>query len=98
MYDGEKTEIALSYVVRNWEIVSSRYFKNNPSGFPSVSLLLNCHVSLFHESQVWNDNRDVLVEWEKWQQENPNNFYPPEELKERLNQARTELNALGLGG
>jgi hypothetical protein len=97
MYGGEPTELTLTYMVRNWELITERYFKNGSRGFPNLGALFALHESLYREAVVWGKHSAVLQEWDDWQKANPNDFYPPDGLKVRYQKARESLKGLGFG-
>lgn len=95
LYGGEAVERAMTYMVRNWEVLTGRYFKNGSRGFPNLGALLALHETLFRESIIWSRHAATLEEWETWKKDNPGDFYPPDDLKARRLKARKELEALG---
>lgn len=99
MYGGDATVQAIRYVVGNWDAINKRFFKKGPGSVPNFGLLLSMHESLFRESALWGQHREVVEEWEAWQHEHEDDDEtPPSELQGRYEQARTALESLGLGG
>lgn len=96
MYGCDRTVQAVSYVVRNWEVIGKRFFKQVP-GVPSLGMVLRFHEVLFREAPRWGQHQEVLEEWEKWWKDNPAAAYAPDDLQARHDTASSELSALGLG-
>lgn len=95
MYGGETVELAVRYVVENWEKIGARYFKN-PGGIPNIGLLVSLHEPLFREAVLWGEHREVLEEWARWYKEHPEES-APYDLKDRYAEASKSLAALGFG-
>jgi len=98
MYGGEATKQAIRYMVGNWDAINARFFKKGPGSVPNFGLLTSMHESLFRESALWREHREVMEEWEAWQSEHADDDEtPPSELQGRYENARTALESLGLG-
>ena len=95
LYGGAQTEQALVYTVRNWNRITDRYFKKGSKGVPNLGALFALHESLYREAVLWAKHSGAIREWEEWREENPDDFYPPNDLKERYQKATKELEALG---
>lgn len=94
-YSGEVVEHALRYVVRRWDKIQARFLRGK-GGMPSLGFLVKLHDVLVPESQRWAELSVVEKEWEDWSKANPNDLYPPDDLKERFTKAQKELEALGM--
>lgn len=90
-YGGSIVADALRYVVREWASIRKRYFKGKLGPNPTVGWILACHEQVVTESQVWAKHAPVLQEWAEWWKKNPNNPYPPSDLKSRYREAEKEL-------
>lgn len=98
MYGGEATQQAIRYMVGNWDAINARFFKKGPGSVPNFGLLTSMHESLFRESALWDEHREVVEEWEAWQGAHADDDEtPPSELQGRYENARTALESLGLG-
>jgi ribosomal protein S25 len=95
-YDEAMVELAMRYVVGNWDTIAERYFKNKAAGFPSIGLLLSLHESFFREARLWAEHRGVLEEYEVWLKANPQALRAPSELQQRVDKARADLKAIGV--
>ena len=96
-YGGSIVADALRYVVREWASIRKRYMKGRLGPAPSIGWILACHEQLFSESQVWAKHAPVLQEWAEWWKRNPNNPYPPSDLKARYREAEKELGWMDRG-
>jgi hypothetical protein len=90
-------ENALRYVVRNWKTLGKRYFKGNMNAVPSVGFLVKMRATLVPESEIWSKHAATLAEFEQAQKQFTDPFSFPEDLRNRVKQAREELAGIGLG-
>lgn len=98
MYGGPATEQALQYLVGNWEVIGTRYFKNSPGGIPNLGRLVVLHEQIYREAVLWARHREVLQEWNDWYKGREYTApRPPAELRARYDSAREALQSLGLG-
>jgi AraC-like DNA-binding protein len=94
-YGGEIIEYAVQYLIREWERIQARYLKGKGS-VPGLGFLLKFHDSLVPEAQRYGKLLAIREEWQGWFKQHPGDMYPPGDLEKRYQEARRDLEALGL--
>jgi len=97
MYGAHATDLAIRYVIGNWQVVFGRYFKDKPMGVPSLGLLYSLHEPLFREASLWARNAEAVREYHIWYEKNPNRAVPSE-LRSKYTMACEVLSKLGFRG
>lgn len=92
-YAIDQVEIALVYVIRNWEALGQRFFKDRADPAPTVGVVLALDATIFPQSVVWAQHGKVIEEYEAY---GPSNVRRPSELLERYLEASKQLKSLGL--
>lgn len=84
---------AVRYMLNRWDTIRARGGKCPV--IPTIGWLLACHASLVPESQAYSQYAPLLVEYEDAWKTNPTKG-PPGELRKRYEQAKPEMQRLGL--
>lgn len=93
-YDLDHVEVAIVYVIRNWEALRRRFFKDKDAGpTPTLGFLQYFNSSLLPESVVWAEQGKIVEEYEAY---GPANAPRPAELRDRYFEAVRQLKGLGL--
>ena len=95
LYDPDRVEEAIVFLFRNWKSIHAKFFKSEGSPVPGVGVLLACHGTLVPSAAVWAKHRQTLEEYEAFAPGDPD-ARRPSELRQRYQEARGELAALGL--
>lgn len=93
-YDADRVEDAFRYVIRNWQMLSQRLFKEGRRApIPSLGVVAALHATLIPEASIWAKHRSTLEEYANYGGEYEER---PSELLERYLEAKKELKSLGL--
>lgn len=101
-YGVQVAGISVSYVLAEWESISERFLRGR-GAVPSLGVLSRFHDVLCIEAQRWitlKKLEDELVDWSKNNPAKPGRMVrAPTDLVERINKARTEMEAIrGVSG
>lgn len=96
-YSVGEIQKAMEYIVRDWDTIGARFFKNNKSGVVTLGTLYGLHESIFREAVLVDQARAVRTEFKLWMKENPGKMMSvPKTLQDRNKDAKTYLENLGL--
>jgi hypothetical protein len=95
LYDADRVDDAIVYLIRNWKAIRAKVWKNKGDATPGVGVLQFLHDSLVPNAAIWAKHQATLDEYEQYAPGDPD-AERPSELQTRYVEAVNELKALGL--